>query len=207
MTLWDRRDGRHIQDVTVRDDFKCTDQRSCVSRALVCDGRSHCVDGSDEVNCPAVASLVTLVNALKCRKGSRLCKNGIECVSYSHMCDGERDCKDGSDEEECEQDVSSPKPTTDVANKIAPVTASPAPSLPACTSPSVLCPHPSGHLCISPKQFCNGREDCPDGFDENNCVKRCPSKTDFRCKDRRSCVSKSLLTARVLQSLLAKQRP
>ncbi|XP_061603255.1 low-density lipoprotein receptor-related protein 2 isoform X2 [Phyllopteryx taeniolatus] len=257
MTLWDRRDGRHIQDVTLRghivcvvpalgdipavpvtaicnkasllckgtsiclpqsklcdgqndcpdgddesfcvkkcpskDDFKCTDQRSCVSRALVCDGRAHCVDGSDEVNCPAVASLGTRVNALKCRKGSWLCKNGIECVSYSHMCDGERDCKDGTDEEECEQDVSSPKPTTDVSNKIAPISASPAPSLPTCTSPSVLCPHPSGHLCISPKQFCDGREDCPDGFDENNCVKRCPSKTDFRCKDRRSCVSKSLV--------------
>ncbi|XP_061656895.1 low-density lipoprotein receptor-related protein 2 isoform X2 [Syngnathoides biaculeatus] len=176
-----------------KDYLKCNDQRSCVSRALVCDGRSHCADGSDEVNCPAVASLGTLVNPLKCRKGYWLCKNGMECVSYNHVCDGERDCQDGSDEEQCEKDVVSLKPTTDASNEIAPLMASPAPALPACTSPSVLCPHPFGRLCISPKQFCDGQKDCPDGFDENNCVKRCPSKNDFRCKDRRSCISKILV--------------
>nr|XP_049594845.1 low-density lipoprotein receptor-related protein 2 isoform X5 [Syngnathus scovelli]XP_049594846.1 low-density lipoprotein receptor-related protein 2 isoform X6 [Syngnathus scovelli] len=246
MTLWDRRDGRRIQDVTTRgpvvsvvealrdvhavpvsavcssvlckgtaiclppnklcdgkkdcpdgddesfclqncpskDDFKCKDRKSCVSRALVCDGRSHCFDGSDEVGCPAVAAVGARVDAVRCRKGSRPCKNGIECVLYTHVCDGEKDCKDGSDEEHCEQDVTSPNP-----NEITKA----APALPACISPSVLCPHPSVRLCISPTQFCDGREDCPDGFDENNCVKRCSSKNDFRCKDRRSCVPRSLV--------------
>ncbi|XP_051907156.1 low-density lipoprotein receptor-related protein 2 isoform X4 [Hippocampus zosterae] len=169
------------------DDFKCNDQRGCVSKELVCDGSSHCHDGSDEVECPAVASLGPRVNALKCRKGSRQCKNGIECVLYSHVCDGEKDCKDGSDEEECEQDVTPAQPAPGASNKIA----TPAP--PACIRPSVLCPHPSVRLCIYPNQFCDGREDCPDGFDENNCVRRCSSKKDFRCKDRRSCVSKSLV--------------
>ncbi|KAM9793487.1 uncharacterized protein ACBT44_017953 isoform 4-T4 [Syngnathus typhle] len=247
MTLWDRREGRRIHDVTTRgpvvsvvealrdvhavpvtavcssvlckgtaiclppnklcdgkkdcpdgddeslclqkcpskDDFKCKDRRSCVSRALVCDGRSHCFDGSDEVGCPAVAAVGARVDAVRCRKGSRPCKNGVECVLYNHLCDGENDCKDGSDEEDCEeQDVTSPNPNE--------ITKAP-PALPACVSPSVLCPHPSVRLCISPKQFCDGREDCPDGFDENNCVKRCSSKNDFRCKDRRSCISRSLV--------------
>ncbi|XP_077353898.1 uncharacterized protein lrp13b isoform X2 [Festucalex cinctus] len=176
-----------VEKCPSKDDFKCKDQRSCVSRALVCDGRSHCFDGSDELDCPAVASLGPRVNALKCRKGSVPCKNGLECVLYNHVCDGERDCKDGSDEEECA--VTSLTPTANAANTIT----SPAPALPACVNPSVLCPHASVHLCISPKQFCDGREDCPDGFDENNCVKRCSSKNDFRCKDRRSCIAKSLV--------------
>ncbi|XP_019713476.1 low-density lipoprotein receptor-related protein 2 isoform X2 [Hippocampus comes] len=175
-----------------KDDFKCKDQRSCVSKELVCDGSSHCHDGSDEVECPAVASLGPRVNALKCRKGSRQCKNGIECVLYSHVCDGEKDCKDGSDEEECEQDVTPTQPAPGASNKIAPKIASSTPAPPACIRPSVLCPHPSVRLCIYPQQFCDGREDCPDGFDENNCVRRCSSK-NFRCKDRRSCVSKSLV--------------
>ncbi|XP_057675771.1 low-density lipoprotein receptor-related protein 2 isoform X2 [Corythoichthys intestinalis] len=257
MTLWDRRDGRNIQDLSVRgpvvsvmaalgdihevpvtavcsgssmlckgtsiclpqsqlcdgkndcpdgddeslcvkncpskDDFKCKDQRSCVSRVQVCDGRAHCIDGSDEVECPAVTSLGTLVNALKCRMGSKPCKNGMECVLYSHVCDGEADCKDGSDEENCKQDATPPKPTTDAPEKSAPKIVNAAPTLPACISPSVLCPHASIHVCISPKQFCDGQDDCPDGFDEYNCVKRCRSKTDFLCKDRRSCVSKKFL--------------
>ncbi|XP_034085132.1 low-density lipoprotein receptor-related protein 2 isoform X2 [Gymnodraco acuticeps] len=156
-------------------DFKCKDSRSCVPRVLVCDGRSHCRDGSDEVNCPTVSSVGALLNTLKCRTGSKPCEDGTECVLYSHVCDGEKDCQDGSDEQGCEP----LKP--------------PAPVAPTCSSPAVLCPNSAVQLCISPSQFCNGLKDCPDGFDEKKCVKRCPSRSDFRCNDRRSCVSQSLV--------------
>lgn len=71
----------------------------------MCDGRSHCRDGSDEVDCPTVASPVTLKNILKCRMGSKPCEDGTECVLFSHVCDGEQDCKDGSDELGCGKDV------------------------------------------------------------------------------------------------------
>lgn len=82
-------------------DFRCRDRRSCVSKSLVCDGRSHCLDGSDEINCPSVVAPAARASVLKCRRGSRLCRDGSECVLFSHVCDGERDCPDGSDEEGC----------------------------------------------------------------------------------------------------------
>lgn len=79
----------------------CKDGRNCISKNLVCDGRCHCYDGSDEVDCPTVASPTTRVNVQKCGIGLKPCADGTECILYSHVCDGERDCKDGSDELEC----------------------------------------------------------------------------------------------------------
>ncbi|XP_040914320.1 low-density lipoprotein receptor-related protein 2-like [Toxotes jaculatrix] len=177
-----------------KEDFKCKDHRNCVTRNLVCDGRSHCRDGSDEVDCPTVAPPAVPANVLECHKGSMLCKDSTQCVLYSHVCDGESDCKDGSDELGCDATAQTTTPNRlniSSSNEMSPSTAPPAVTLPACSSPSVLCP--SLHLCISPSQFCNGRKDCPDGFDEKNCVKKCPSKNHFRCKDSQSCVPKSLV--------------
>ncbi|KAM7393106.1 hypothetical protein PAMA_007971 [Pampus argenteus] len=197
----DGSDENCVKRCPYKTDFLCKDRRSCVSKSLLCDGRSHCHDGSDEVNCPNVATpAAQTTNVLRCRMGSKPCKDGTECVLYSHVCDGEMDCKDGSDEQGCDatdQTTTPIKLNVNPSSQTPPTTTStttpPTPTLPACSSPSVLCPRSSVHLCISPNQFCNGRKDCPDGFDEKNCVKRCPSKNDFRCKDRRSCVSKSLV--------------
>lgn len=69
---------------------------------LVCDGRSHCSDGSDEVGCPTVAAKTSKTTPLKCRLGSKACRDGSECVLHNHVCDGEKDCRDGSDEEGCD---------------------------------------------------------------------------------------------------------
>lgn len=92
-----------VSTLLTSDSFKCNDSRSCVSRKQVCDGRSHCFDGSDEVGCPTVAAPVTMAPAdrLKCRRGLWPCKDGTECIVHIHVCDREVDCKDGSDEEDC----------------------------------------------------------------------------------------------------------
>lgn len=81
--------------------FLCKDRRNCISQTLVCDGRVHCQDGSDEVDCPSVSAPAPSPKTLRCRIGSRPCSDGTDCVLYNHVCDGEADCVDGSDEQGC----------------------------------------------------------------------------------------------------------
>ncbi|KAK0134856.1 SCO-spondin [Merluccius polli] len=173
----------------------CKDRRSCVSKSLVCDGRAHCHDGSDEVGCPAVAPAAPQTSSLSCRLGSRPCGDGQQCVLYSHVCDGEPDCGDGSDEQDCGNQISQ-TPVLNIGRSPSPESMSPVAvatetvTAESCPQPSLPCPGSS--TCIAATQFCDGKKDCPNGSDEM-CVDKCPRKADFRCKDRRSCVSKSLV--------------
>jgi len=44
--------------------------------------------------------------------------------------------------------------------------------------------------CIPVSMKCNGRDNCADGSDEDDCIDKCDSRSDFRCKDGVTCISK-----------------
>ncbi|CAK6954678.1 low-density lipoprotein receptor-related protein 2-like isoform X6 [Scomber scombrus] len=163
-------------------DFLCRDRRKCIPGMEVCDGRAHCPDGSDEKQCdsadPTVPTSINMLSArsapLKCRTGSKQCKDGLNCVMYSHVCDGEEDCQDGSDEEGCAAE---------------------------CKADEFQCSH--GNRCIPKAQVCDGQNDCQDQSDEMDCAslsdgchQRCDNNTrcipdTFLCDGEKDCADGS----------------
>uniref|UniRef100_A0A3Q3AQH4 Uncharacterized protein n=1 Tax=Kryptolebias marmoratus TaxID=37003 RepID=A0A3Q3AQH4_KRYMA len=95
---------------------------------------------------------------LKCRFGSRLCKDRTACVPLSHICDGERDCQDGSDEEGCGEYSSSDcfRMVINVNDHFV-----------AYLNFGVSRCYGTG--CVLLSHVCDGERDCPDGSDEEAC--------------------------------------
>ncbi|XP_047660949.1 low-density lipoprotein receptor-related protein 2 isoform X4 [Tachysurus fulvidraco] len=174
----DRSDEMDCFTQTKSCSHRCDNKTRCIPDNFLCDGERDCVDGTDEADCSKGDKKSSGKSSLKCAVGFKPCSDGSECILYTHVCDGEKDCKDGSDEDDCRR-------------KFVPVAPAETTSAPVCKSPSVMCEGTS--LCISESQLCDGMLDCPDGFDELQCLHVCSDPAHFLCKNKRKCIERALV--------------
>ena len=86
-----------------QDYFRCSDG-TCLYKWFLCDGKIHCIDGEDELQCGHVCSAdvdcfreCNIENGCHCLHGYFPCLT-TGCIPHHQLCDEVKQCADGSDE-------------------------------------------------------------------------------------------------------------
>eukprot|EP00095_Tigriopus_kingsejongensis_P003285 maker-scaffold781_size98004-snap-gene-0.20 protein:Tk03285 transcript:maker-scaffold781_size98004-snap-gene-0.20-mRNA-1 annotation:"sortilin-related receptor isoform x2" len=126
---------------------------------------------------------------IPCNMGEFQCGNG-QCLQENLICDGVYQCRDGSDEQMC-----APKEVEET--HIPPPPPPPQPNLPppeenldqaAAEACDFQC---RNGACQPMKNRCDGKNDCPEGIDEENCIPYQPAectRTEFACRNGEKCI-------------------
>ena len=156
-----------------------------IHKYQVCDGKSDCTDGEDEIQCG------------RCNHGQYKCLgNNTKCIGLTDLCDGVNHCPGGSDESMCEQspdpifkpnkclNTSKYIPNYHICNgKSDCLYGDDGENCDQCPSNQWKCPG-NNSKCINIANRCDGSKDCFDGLDEVGC-EVCPDgmfKCDGKCK-------------------------
>uniref|UniRef100_A0A8C1T2J2 Low density lipoprotein receptor-related protein 1Ab n=1 Tax=Cyprinus carpio TaxID=7962 RepID=A0A8C1T2J2_CYPCA len=160
--------------------FQCPGSYMCISQRWKCDGDKDCPDGADE------GIKAGCVFNKTCDDSEFQCQN-YQCIPKNFMCDHDIDCRDGSDESpECEYPTCGPNDFRCANGQCLKQKnwecdgefdcrdqSDEAPKNPLCTDSERRC-NDTAFLCTNGKcvnetLLCDGKNDCGDGSDENNC--------------------------------------